>query len=291
MSDGAAAVDVCIVGGGPAGLVTANLLGAHGVRVLLVERNPTTSDAAKAISIDDESLRTMQRAGLLDELRDVVLPGTGTRYYGADGRPIAYARGPRRPIHGHPVKSPFAQPDFERVLHAGVERFAGVEAAFSTRFVTAKQDAEGVDVVLEGEEGRRLVRCRYLLGCDGGRSPVRELLGIEMTGRTFRDPWIVIDTVGDGEDHRYGMHHGEPRRPFVVIPGGRGRCRDEFLLHPDEVPASFADPPFELVERLLRPHRAVTPEQVERSRSTTSTRSTRIAGRTAASSWSATPPT
>ncbi|HEY4094804.1 MAG TPA: bifunctional 3-(3-hydroxy-phenyl)propionate/3-hydroxycinnamic acid hydroxylase [Baekduia sp.] len=258
------AVDVCIVGGGPAGLLTANLLGRAGISVLLVERNATTSSAAKAISIDDESLRTMQRAGLLEELRHVVLPGTGTRYYGADGRPIAYARGPRRPIHGHPIKSPFAQPDFERVLHTGLDRFASVEAAFSTRFVSATQDADGVDVVLEDADGPRTARCSYLLGCDGGRSPLRELMGVAMSGKSFADPWIVVDTLGDVEDHRYGMHHGEPKRPFVVIPGGAGRCRYEFLLHPSEVPASFDDPPFELVERLLGPHRPIAREQVER---------------------------
>ncbi|MCW2986305.1 MAG: mhpA 1, partial [Conexibacter sp.] len=257
-------VDVCIVGGGPAGLLMANLLGRRGVSVLLVERNATTSSAAKAISIDDEALRTMQRAGLLAALRDVVLPGTGTRYYGVDGRPLAYARGPARPIHGHPIKSPFAQPDFERVLHEGLAALPTVEAAFSTSFVTAVQDDDGVDVTIEDADGPRAVRCRFLLGCDGGRSDVRALLGIGMTGKSFRDPWIVVDTLGDAEDHRYGMHHGEPSRPFVVIPGGRGRCRYEFLLHPAEVPASFADPPFALVAELLAPHRAITEAEVER---------------------------
>jgi 3-(3-hydroxy-phenyl)propionate hydroxylase len=253
-------VDVCIVGGGPTGLLMANLLGRAGVDVLLVEQNATTSSDAKAISIDGESLRTMQRAGLLEDLRAVVLPGTGTFYFGADGRPLIHARGPRRPLHGHPIKSPFAQPDFERVLHAGLARHTSVEAAFSTRFIGARQDADGVDVELEG----RGERCRFLIACDGGRSPIRELLGISMSGRSYRDPWIVIDTVGDGEDHRYGMHHGDPGRPFVVIPGGRGRCRYEFLLHPGEAPASFSEPPFELVHRLLAPHRTIRPDQVER---------------------------
>ena len=53
---------VLVIGAGPVGLAAANLLAARGVPVVLVERNPTTSDEAKAISLDDESLRTLQAA-------------------------------------------------------------------------------------------------------------------------------------------------------------------------------------------------------------------------------------
>ena len=59
MPDLKAHVAVLVVGGGPTGLTTANLLGALGIETLLIERNTTTSAAAKAISIDDESLRSL----------------------------------------------------------------------------------------------------------------------------------------------------------------------------------------------------------------------------------------
>ena len=79
-------VEVLIVGCGPVGLIAAGLLGAAGISTLVIERNPTTSDEAKAISLDDESLRVLQRAGLVDDVYPILYPGTGTRYYGADGR-------------------------------------------------------------------------------------------------------------------------------------------------------------------------------------------------------------
>ena len=60
-------VPVLVVGAGPTGLLSANLLGTYGVETLLVERNATTSDLPKAILIDDEGLRTLQAVGLADE--------------------------------------------------------------------------------------------------------------------------------------------------------------------------------------------------------------------------------
>ncbi len=62
------------------------------------------------------------------------------------------------------------------------------------------------------------VRCKYLLGCDGGRSAVREFLGVTMSGRSHSEVGLVADTLGDPHTERYGMHHGDPERPYVIIP-------------------------------------------------------------------------
>jgi 3-(3-hydroxy-phenyl)propionate hydroxylase len=108
------------------------------------------------------------------------------------------------------------------------------------------------------------VRARYLLGCDGGRSTVREQLGIGMTGRSFDEVWLVADVTGDPHDQRYGMHHGDPERPHVIVPGRGGRCRYEFLLHPGQ--GAAGEPPrFELIRELLARYREITPDQVERA--------------------------
>jgi len=59
---------VAIVGGGPTGLTLANLLGVYGVECLVLERNAATVHEPRAVSIDDESLRTMQASGIVDEV-------------------------------------------------------------------------------------------------------------------------------------------------------------------------------------------------------------------------------
>ena len=76
---------VVVVGAGPTGLTLANLLGTYGIEVLLVERNPATVSEPRAVSIDDESLRTMQAAGVADVVLGSIVRGYGSEYYSRSG--------------------------------------------------------------------------------------------------------------------------------------------------------------------------------------------------------------
>ncbi|NJP97082.1 bifunctional 3-(3-hydroxy-phenyl)propionate/3-hydroxycinnamic acid hydroxylase [Nonomuraea sp. FMUSA5-5] len=250
---------VLVVGAGPVGLTVANLLAARQVPVLVVERNATTSDEAKAISLDDESLRTMQMAGLDDAVLEIVVPGTGTRYFGRTGKVLFHARGPEPYRMGFPFKNQFAQPELERVLLRALKNRPDVEVRFGTALV-GLHEGEVVTAVLESGEAE----VGWVLGCDGGRSTVRELKKIGMAGTSHSEVWLVVDTVGDAHDQRYAMHLGTPSRPTVVVPGRNGRCRYEFRLWPGEGVAGER-PEFELIRRLLSPYRDISPAQVERS--------------------------
>jgi 3-(3-hydroxy-phenyl)propionate hydroxylase len=65
--------DILIVGAGPTGLTLANILGCNGINAIIIDRKASTVAEPRAVSIDDESLRTMQAIGLAPEvLRDVV---------------------------------------------------------------------------------------------------------------------------------------------------------------------------------------------------------------------------
>lgn len=251
--------DVAVVGAGPVGMTAAALLGARGVRTVVLERNATTSDEPKAISIDDESLRVYQWAGLAERVLGIIVPGTGTRYYGADGRALFQARAEQPRRFGYPFKNPFAQPDLERELAQHLREQPTVRLRMATEVTGLEQTPDGVRL----DTCAGPVSARFVLACDGGRSPVREALGIAMSGRSYDDVWLVADVLGDRHDERYGMHHGDPIRPRVVIPGRDGRCRYEFRLDPGEgepgVPPSLA-----LVQQLLSRYRDVTADQIER---------------------------
>ena len=261
-----AVADVVVVGAGPVGMTTAALLAARGVQVVVLERNPTTSNEPKAISLDDEALRVYQSAGLAERILRVIVPGIGTRYYDARGRPVFQARSPQPYRYGYPFKNPFAQPDLERELHEHLQAHPNATVRMGAEVAELVQDTDGVEVRYHhtGDGVAGVVRAAYVLGCDGGRSTVRTVLDVGMSGRSHREAWLVADVLDDDHDERYGMHHGDPRRPHVIVPGRGGRCRYEFLLHEGEgTPEDGAD--FAVVQRLLAPFRPITPAQLERA--------------------------
>ncbi|THG32038.1 bifunctional 3-(3-hydroxy-phenyl)propionate/3-hydroxycinnamic acid hydroxylase [Naasia lichenicola] len=260
----AADSDVTVVGAGPVGMTAALLLESLGLDVVLIERSATPSSEPKAISLDDESLRAFQFAGIADRVLSIIVPGTGTQYYGADGAPLFHARGPEPYRLGHPFKNPFAQPDLERLLRDVIATKPRIAFHTGSPVVAIAQDDLSATATVSSATGPREFRTRHIVGADGGRSTVRELSGITMSGRSHAETWLVVDTLGDHHDERFGMHHGDPARPHVIVPGLDGRCRYEFLLHDGEgIPGS--EPDFELIRRLVRPYRKLEPEQIERA--------------------------
>ena len=257
---------VLVVGGGPVGLAAGCLLTRYGIRVLLVERNASTSDEPKAISIDDEAIRMFKLAGLGRELDEIILPGTGTQYFDAHRRPL-FRAGAAQPFrHGHPFKNPFAQPELEAVLHGQLRGRTDADMRFGAELIGLEQHADHVDAQIRqvGAPSIETLRADYVIASDGGRSTVRELIDIGMTGRSYRTPWLVADVLNDPHRERFGLHYGDPERPCVIIPGVNGRCRYEFLLREGEGVAGQA-PPFALTQRLISPWRTIAPEQVERA--------------------------
>ena len=115
--------DVVVLGSGPVGLTLANLLGARGIRTLLLERNPATVTEPRAVSIDDESLRTMQAAGIVDAVQSATVAGYGSHYFTAGGRRFAAVEPTGQP-YGYPRRNAFRQPVLERQLRDGLARFA-----------------------------------------------------------------------------------------------------------------------------------------------------------------------
>jgi 3-(3-hydroxy-phenyl)propionate hydroxylase len=241
---------VLVVGAGPTGLAAANVLGRLGVETLVVERDDDVASEPRAVSIDDEAMRLLQWLGLADAAAAVVRPGTGTRYYGANGRLLAAASTPAPPPFGHPLKNPIDHGAFARFLRDALDDHPSVTVRFATELVGLDPDG---GATVRGREGEERIEARWVLGCDGGRSATRKLLGIEMAGRSLKEPWLVIDACEDPHDERYAMHHGDPARPHVVVPYGNGRCRYEFLLLPGEDEATATT--FAFAKRLLAAHR------------------------------------
>ena len=190
-------VPVLIAGGGPVGMTLACELARRGIACMLVERNATTTRYPKMDITNARSMELFRRLALVDGLRSVAVSEDNnfdvSWVTSLTGHELHRFRYPsvnewRRRIRenndgGMPGEPPMrvSQVEIEPVLQRAVQAFSTVEARWSVTFEELTQDAQGVTATLRGADGAsEQVRCRYLVGCDGGSSQVRHCLGIRL---------------------------------------------------------------------------------------------------------------
>ncbi|MFG2091609.1 bifunctional 3-(3-hydroxy-phenyl)propionate/3-hydroxycinnamic acid hydroxylase [Spirillospora sp. NPDC048824] len=255
--------EVVIVGAGPVGLALANLLADQDVGVLVLEAERSCADEPRAISLVDESLRTLQAMDLVSEIEPDLVWNAGSSYFGVHGQPLVVAAPGLAPL-GYPQKNFFDQPGLQQALLKGAEARSKVTVAFESRVERLAQSADHVELTVSGPSGTRVVRAAYVVGCDGGRSRIRAELGIEMRGSSQQEPWIVLDLANDSHDQRMALFHCVPARPAVIVPGMAGRCRYEFMLLPGEDKEKVLE--HEFLQQLVAPYReCLEPRDVRRS--------------------------
>lgn len=256
--------EVIVVGGGPVGLTAALLLADAGVRTTVVEKATAPGDLPRAISLQDESFRVFDQLGIADALKAESLLDTGSRYFGLGERLLAEAR-PVPSRLGHPAKTQFDQPILEQLLFDRALAHPGLEVLLGTEAVELSQDAHGVALAVETPEGRRTLTADWLIGADGGRSFTRFALGIDLVGTTQPQRWIVIDLLNETTQRDpFAEFHCDGERPYVLVPGLKGRLRLEFMLFDHEDADEMTSP--DMIRELMRPFRAdLDPADVRRA--------------------------
>ncbi|HEX6346188.1 FAD-dependent monooxygenase [Umezawaea sp.] len=185
--------EVVVIGGGSVGLLTAALLVHHGVRAVLVERRPGPSVHPRATGIGPRTVEVLRELGL-----DAAVDAVAVDLRGGVGKAVArtvvemgagdVVTVPMpTPSADEPDVTPFrlrgvcAQDRLDAVVADHLAR-RGADLRWSTRLVGIAQDADGVDVELEGPDGRYSLRCAHVVAADGTHSPVRTALGVGTSG-------------------------------------------------------------------------------------------------------------
>ncbi|MEX0281747.1 MAG: bifunctional 3-(3-hydroxy-phenyl)propionate/3-hydroxycinnamic acid hydroxylase [Arenibacterium sp.] len=227
-------IPVVIIGAGPTGLCAANLLARYDVSFLLLERDPEPFDLPRAIVLDDEGLRTCQVFGLPDLYLPQTLEATGARYYADDGSCFAeVGAGPRS--YGFAKRQYIHQPEFEAALRARLDATAPGTLHFGSEVTSVQSKPDGCKLMVTRTDGTSLqIKADWVLACDGGRSPTRDDLNIEMSGDTYEQDWIVLDTADDPDGAPFSRFYCSNKRPHVSIPAPHGGRRYEFMLLPGE---------------------------------------------------------
>jgi len=235
--------DVAIIGFGPSGVVAANALGARGVSAIAFERDSDVYSRARAVTVNDWTMRIFQQLGLDAEIKKDMDPTVALRWVTYDGTELLRLPFPPSNL-GHETSYAIYQPAMERSLREGAGRFGDkIQVRYGNEVIGVTQDDDGVTVTSRdlSSGATTTTRARYALACHGGNATTREMLGVNLVGDTIDVRWIVVDgKVKRWWPNRHILTFWSDReRPVVDIALGRDNHRWEIPLRTGETDATF----------------------------------------------------
>ena len=215
-------VDVLIVGAGAAGLTLAVDLARRGVTFRLIDKLDGPFQGSRGKGIQPRTLEVFEDFGIVDRIAAVGSPYPTQRVYGIDGSfkdAQEFSNAPS--TDAEPYRMPLLVPQFltEAVLRDRIVELGG-RVEYGVNLVSAVDAGDAVVADITGADGTQTIRCRYLVGADGGRSFVRRALAVEFPGKTLGVRAIVADIEIDGlgRDVWHRFNEGDMARQISFCP-------------------------------------------------------------------------
>jgi 2-polyprenyl-6-methoxyphenol hydroxylase-like FAD-dependent oxidoreductase len=184
------AIDVLVAGAGPVGLFLANECARRGLTWRIVETRASQSEHSKALAIFPRTLEIFDMAGIAQPFLEVANRVTKVAVT-THGRRLAQMR-------FAPEESPYpfvamVPQDVTEKLLADELRRKGGAVEYETTFVTASQQDDRVNVILDRKGERTELTASFVVGCDGAHSAVRHLLNLPFEGEQYDASFILAD--------------------------------------------------------------------------------------------------
>jgi 2-polyprenyl-6-methoxyphenol hydroxylase-like FAD-dependent oxidoreductase len=246
--------DVVIVGAGPTGLSLACQLVRHGVDFVIVEKNGGVTPYSKAIGVHARTLEIYEQMGLAREaVEQGMVAGKIRLLAGGVVRGEFELSGIGEGMSPYPFVLMLEQSKNERLLY-GYLKSQGRDVLWNTALESFAQTESGVTALFKTEDGEsRAIEAKYLVGCDGAKSPVRHALGLAFEGSTFERTFYVADAQvewGFGHDALTGSLSKET---FVIFFPLKGEKRYRIVgVFPEEFSKDEGEVLYEEIEARIK---------------------------------------
>ena len=199
--------DVLIVGAGPTGLALACQLIRFGVNFLIIDRNETTTPHSKAIGVHARTLEIYEQVGLAKPLDALGAVAERARMLvGGKVRGEVSFKDIGQGMSPYPYILLVEQGKHEKLLYDHI-RAQKKDVHWLTTLESFEQNESSVKALLKNAEGATdIVEAKFLVGCDGARSIVRHILGLEFSGSTFERIFYVADVEMDWAFSHDALH-------------------------------------------------------------------------------------
>ena len=188
-------VPVLIAGGGPVGMTLAALLARYGIASLVVELDAGYCAGSRAICMSRRSQEILAWVGADKPLVDKGLSWVGGRSYFRDQQVLHFEM-PSEPTQRFAPMVNIQQFYAEEFAHKAALAQPGlVDVRWSSKVVAVRPDANGAQVDIESGGSMHTLEADWVVACDGGRSTVREQLGLQLEGTQYEGRYVIVDVV------------------------------------------------------------------------------------------------
>ncbi|WP_098021799.1 FAD-dependent monooxygenase, partial [Streptomyces sp. wa1071] len=178
---------VMVVGAGPAGLMLAGELRLAGIDVVVLDRLPQRTGESRGIGLTPRTVEVLDQRGLLPRFGDIEMSGLG--HFGGIPLDFGVLGGGDRAARTVP------QSATESVLESWA-RELGADIRRDHEFTGLTDHGGHVEAQVRGPAGQQVLSCRFLVGCDGGRSAVRKAAGFDFPGTPATTELLLADIRG-----------------------------------------------------------------------------------------------
>jgi 2-polyprenyl-6-methoxyphenol hydroxylase-like FAD-dependent oxidoreductase len=210
--------DVLIIGAGPTGLALACQLVRSGIDLVIIEKSEGVTPYSKALGVHARTLEIYEQLGLAQQAIDRgTIASTARLLNGGEVRAELDLSNLGAGLTAYPYVLFCEQSKNEQLLYEYLQR-NGKTVRWQTELVSFSQTEEKVTAQVKSAGGKsQTIEAKYLVGCDGPKSPVRHALGIQFAGSTFDRLFYVADVQIDWNLHHDAFHVSLLKNSLLVF--------------------------------------------------------------------------